>query len=54
MEIDFVATKGSDIRYYPVTASVLDPATFAREIAPLKAVKDNYPKTILSLDELPM
>lgn len=54
MEIDFVASKGSDIRYYQVAASVLDPATFAREIAPLKAVKDNYPKTILSLDELPM
>lgn len=54
MEIDFVASKGSDRRYYQVAASVLDPATFAREIAPLKAVEDNYPKTILTLDELPM
>lgn len=54
LEIDFIAFKGSDHRYYQVAASVLDPITFAREIAPLKAVKDNYPKAILSLDELPM
>lgn len=54
LEIDFIAFKGSDRRYYQVAASVLDPITFAREIAPLKAVKDNYPKAILSLDELPM
>ena len=53
-EIDFVAVKGSDRRYIQVAASVLDPATFKREIAPLKAIKDNYPKTILTLDELPM
>lgn len=54
MEIDFIAMKGGDRRYYQVAASVLDPATFAREIAPLKAVKDHYPKAILTLDELPM
>lgn len=54
LEIDFVAVKGSDRRYFQVAASVLDPATFAREIAPLKAVKDNYPKAILTLDEIPL
>ena len=54
LEIDFIAFKGSDRRYYQVAASVLDPVTFAREIAPLKAVKDNYPKSIISLDQLPM
>lgn len=53
-EIDFVAEKGSDRIYYQVAATVLDPATFAREIAPLKATKDYYPKFILSMDELPM
>lgn len=53
-EIDFVAVKGSDRRYFQVAASVLDPATFTREITPLKAIKDNYPKTILTLDELPL
>ena len=54
LEIDFVASRGSDRRYFQVAASVLDPATFVREIAPLKAVKDNYPKTILTLDEMPL
>ncbi len=54
MEIDFAAFMGSDRRYFQVAASVLDPNTFAREIAPLKSVQDNYPKTILTLDELPM
>lgn len=38
--------------YYQVAASVLDPATFEREIAPLKKVNDHYPKFILSMDEL--
>lgn len=33
---------------------VLDPAAFSREIAPRKAVKDNYPYVILTLDEIPM
>lgn len=54
MEIDFIASRGSDRRYYQVAASILDPATLTREIAPLKAINDNYPKTILTLDELPM
>ena len=53
-EIDFVAELGGDRVYYQVAASILDPATFEREIAPLKKVADHYPKFILSLDELPM
>ena len=53
-EIDFIATIGGDKIYYQVAASVIDPATFAREIAPLKKVSDHYPKFILSTDELPM
>jgi len=53
-EIDFIATTGGDKIYYQVAASVLDPVTFAREIAPLKKVSDHYPKFILSMDELPM
>ena len=53
-EIDFIAVNGDDKVYYQVAASILDPITFEREIAPLKKVADNYPKFILSLDELPM
>lgn len=50
MEIDFVARKNERTFYYQVTASMTDEATFNRELAPLKAITDNYPKTILTLD----
>ncbi len=53
-EIDFIAMLGSDKVYYQVSATILDPATFEREIAPLKKVADHYPKFIISMDELPM
>lgn len=53
-EIDFIAMTGGDKVYYQVSASILDPATFEREIAPLKKVADHYPKFILSMDELSM
>jgi len=53
-EIDFIAVNGDDKVYYQVAASILDPTTFEREIAPLKKVADHYPKFILTMDELPM
>ena len=53
-EIDFIAETGGDKIYYQVSASILDPATFAREIEPLKKANDHYPKFILSMDEMPM
>ena len=40
--------------YYQVAATVRDEATLERELHPLKMVKDNYPKTILSLDVAPV
>lgn len=53
-EIDFIAETGGNKIYYQVSASILDPATFAREIEPLKKANDHYPKFILSMDEMPM
>ncbi len=49
-EIDFVARKNGQVYYYQVTASMLEEATFKREIEPLKKINDNYPKTIITLD----
>ncbi len=49
-EIDFVAKKNDDIRYYQVTASMTEKSTFDREMAPLKNINDNYPKTVITLD----
>lgn len=53
LEIDFIAEKDGDKEYYQVSASVLDPATFEREITPLRKVSDNYPKYIITMDEFP-
>lgn len=54
LEIDFVAEISGEKIYYQVSASVLDPVTFEREITPLKRVNDNYPKFIITMDEIPM
>lgn len=50
MEIDFVAEKDSQLCYIQVTASMTEKSTFEREMASLAAVRDNYPKTVLTLD----
>lgn len=49
-EIDFVARKSDNVYYFQVTASMVEETTFEREMAPLKAVNDNYPKIIITLD----
>lgn len=53
LEVDFVAEKGDDRVYFQVSASVMDAATWDREFAPLKKIRDNYPKVVLTLDNLP-
>ena len=51
VEIDFVAKKsGGIIEYYQVALSVLEPQTLQRELTPLEAIDDNYPKFLLSMD----
>ena len=51
-EIDFVTIDGENVAYYQVSASTLDEKTLERELAPYKKVKDNYPKYLLTLDEV--
>lgn len=50
-EVDFVARKNEITQYIQVSASLTDEKTFDREMFPLRAIKDNYPKTILTLDK---
>lgn len=50
-EIDFVVQKNNEIIYYQVTASMVDQTTFERELAPLRSIKDNYKKIVLTLDK---
>ncbi len=52
-EVDFVAQNEKGLTYFQVSQSVLDEATLARELKPLEAIKDHYPKYILTLDYLP-
>lgn len=51
-EIDFVAVNGDDISYYQVSATTLDENVLNRELAPFKKVGDNYPKYLITLDEI--
>lgn len=51
-EVDFVARDGDNLHYYQVSASVLDAQTRERELKPLKAIKDNHPKFLLTLDRV--
>ena len=49
-EVDFVAQKQGIITYFQVTADMQNEDTFAREMAPLKNIRDNYEKIVLTLD----
>lgn len=52
LEIDFIAERNNERKYYQVSATILDENTFKREITPLKKVKDNFQKFIISMDEM--
>lgn len=51
-EVDFVTSDDHERRYFQVAMTVLDEATLERELAPLRAIADNYPKTLLTLDRI--
>lgn len=50
MEVDFVAQKQDDRRYYQVTYSLMNEEVKHRELRPLKAIPDNYRKYVVSMD----
>lgn len=51
LEVDFVATKIDEKSYYQVSATIFDENTKERELRPLQAIADNYPKYILTMDK---
>ncbi len=51
-EVDFTATGPEGIEYFQVCQTLMAEETYNREIRPFEEIKDNYPKTILTLDRL--
>lgn len=51
-EADFVAMMNGDISYYQAAETALAAETVSRELTPLQKIADNYPKYLLTLDEL--
>jgi len=52
-EIDFVVQRGGMREYYQVALTVREEETLARELRSLNAIKDNYPKFLLTMDDDP-
>ncbi|MDY4611593.1 MAG: hypothetical protein SPD11_13370 [Sphaerochaetaceae bacterium] len=52
-EIDFVAQNNLGGTCIQVAATVRDESALARELRPLQALNDSYPKLILTLDDDP-
>ncbi|MBQ8677594.1 MAG: ATP-binding protein [Alphaproteobacteria bacterium] len=50
LEIDFIAENSNGVEYYQVANSVLDENVLKRELASLDAVRNHYPKYILTRD----
>lgn len=53
LEIDFITLNGNSKTYYQVALSVRDEKTLQRELAPLQAINDSYPKYLITLDNDP-
>lgn len=51
-EVDFIATRDGIVEYYQVTMTMMSPDTREREFGPLKGIRDNWRKTILTMDRL--
>jgi uncharacterized protein len=51
-EVDFCATKGSATLYLQVCYLLATDETVEREFAVLETIRDNYPKYVLSLDDM--
>jgi predicted AAA+ superfamily ATPase len=52
-DVDFVTKDAQDrLAYYQVSESTLQQEVMDRELKPLQRIKDNYPKYLLTLDEV--
>ena len=51
-EVDFVAERNGEKLYVQVAYSVIDSKIHEREFGNLLAIPDNYPKIVVTMDEL--
>ena len=49
-KVDFIATTADDKLYIQVTESMQSEDVRKRELAPLQKIRDNYEKSVLSLE----
>lgn len=52
-EVDFVAQNRKGTVYFQVALTARDEKTLERELRPLQAIRDHYPKVLLTMDEDP-
>lgn len=50
-EVDFIAERGGEKVYIQVALRITDSQTMQREFGNLKAIKDNFPKYVITLDD---
>ena len=50
LEVDFMAENENGIEYYQIANTVMDSEVLQRELRPLEAIRDHYPKFILTRD----
>ena len=50
-EVDFTAVRNGEVEYFQVTQTMLPENVYEREVRSLRDVGDNFPKTVLSLDQ---
>lgn len=51
-EVDFYTPDPNGDHYYQVSLSDMDEGALTRELRPLKAIGDNHPKTLLTMDRV--
>ena len=49
-EVDFIAVRGNEVEYYQVAMTVLSESTKKQEFGSLESIRDNFPKTVLTMD----
>ena len=52
LEVDFIATKSNNKKYFQVTYTMLEENVKQRELNPLRQINDNYEKIVLTMDKL--